>query len=41
MERHQGHCRERRNDLWSQPPLHVGELGREGLQACFVIRRGT
>ena len=41
MECLQGHCRERRIGLRSQPPLHVRELGREGVQACSIIGRGT
>ena len=42
MERLQGHCRKRRSDLWSpQPSIHDLELGREGVQACFVVGRGT
>ena len=41
MERIQGHRHECRIDLQSQPPLHVRKLGRESVQACLILGRGT
>ena len=41
MERLQGDYHERRGDLQSQSPLHVRELGRESVQACFIVGRGA
>ena len=40
MDRFQGDHHERRRDFQSQPPLHVRELGREGVQACFIAGQG-
>ena len=37
----QGHCRKRRFTLYPQSPIHIRELGCEGVQTRSIFGRGT